>query len=228
MAQNNNKQEEEKTAIENLNEHLTDAGKKLSENRNILWWTLGGIAAVAAIILAYVFLYHNPHQKSAYEAFNQVEISAAGNDSVAAAQYKKVASDNSGTTAGKLAALSAAESYYEQGKYKEAAECLEKFSSSEPVLNTNAIVLTGDCYVNLKNYDKALGCYSKAISKAKNNDQIVPRVLLKMANVYDVQKKYQDAMGCYEQIKKDYPQFQLGNGMSIDAYIEREKARLGK
>lgn len=225
---NNNEKQEEKTAIENLNDTLTEAGQKLSDNRNVIWWTIGSLAVIAAAIVAYIFLYRAPHQNRAYEAFNQVEISAAGNDSLAAAQYKKVAADNGGTTAGKLAALSAAEAFYNQGKYKEAAECLEKFSSSEPVLNANAIILTGDCYVNLKNYDKALSCYDKAISKADKNEQIVPRVLMKKANVFDAQKKYQEALSCYEQIKKEYPQFQLGNGMSMDAYIEREKARIGK
>ena len=89
-------------------------------------------------------------------------------------------------------------------------------------------MLTGDCYVNLKQYDKAISCYDKAISKADNNSQIVPRVLLKEANVYDAQKNYQKALECYQKIAKDFPQFQLGNGMTIDAYIERENARLGK
>lgn len=227
MAHNNDKQEE-KTAIENLNDTLTEAGKKLSDNQNIIWWTIGSIAVVAAAIIAYIFLYRTPHQNRAFEAYNQVEITALGNDSIAAAQYKKVADENGSTTAGKLAALSAGEAYYNQGEYKEAAECLEKFSSPEPVLNANAIVLTGDCYVNLKNYDKALSCFENAISKANKNEQIVPRVLLKMANVYDVQKKYQNAMNCYEQIKKEYPTFRLANGMTMDAYIAREKARLGK
>lgn len=227
MAHNNDKQEE-KTAIENLNDTLTEAGKKLSDNQNIIWWTIGSIAVVAAAIIAYIFLYRTPHQNRAFEAYNQVEITALGNDSIAAAQYKKVADENGSTTAGKLAALSAGEAYYNQGEYKEAAECLEKFSSPEPVLNANAIVLTGDCYVNLKNYDKALSYFENAISKANKNEQIVPRVLLKMANVYDVQKKYQNAMNCYEQIKKEYPTFRLANGMTMDAYIAREKARLGK
>ena len=151
-----------------------------------------------------------------------------GNDSIAATEYKKVADSYSGTDAGELAALSAAEAYYNFGKYKEAAACLEGFSTSEPVLGANALVLTGDCYVNLKQYDKALDYFKKALNKADKNPQIAPRVLLKEANVYDEQKKYDKALECYEQIKADYPQFEVGNGLGIDAYIAREKARLGK
>lgn len=82
--------------------------------------------------------------------------------------------------------------------------------------------------MNLKNYSKALELYKKAISKADGNPQIVPRVLLKEANIYDAQKNYQAAMDCYQQIQDEFPAFQLGNGMTVEAYIEREKARLGK
>ena len=90
------------------------------------------------------------------------------------------------------------------------------------------MTLQGDCYVNLKQYDKALSCFDKAVKKADGNPQIAPRVLLKEANVYDAQKKYADALKCYERIASDFPTFQLGNGMTVEAYIAREKARLGK
>ena len=113
------------------------------------------------------------------------------------------------------------------GKYKEALNYLDKFSTSEPILAANALVLKGDCQVNLKQYDQAIDSYKKAVKKAKGNGQIVPRVLLKEANVYDAQKKYDLALECYQTIKKDYPDFALGNG-SIDAYIGREQGRLGK
>ena len=132
------------------------------------------------------------------------------------------------TDAGNIAALSAAESYYNIGKYQEAINYLDKFETGDEVLGANALVLEGDCYVNLKKYDQALEYYQKAIRSANNNPQIVPRVLLKEANIYDEQKKYDKALECYTTIKEQYSDFQLGNGVEIDAYIEREKARLGK
>ncbi|MDE6294830.1 MAG: hypothetical protein K2M03_02065, partial [Muribaculaceae bacterium] len=58
--------------------------------------------------------------------------------------------------------------------------------------------------------------------------QIVPIALLKEANVYDEQKKYQNALDCYTRIQTEFPTFQFGNGMSVEAYIAREQARLGK
>lgn len=223
-----NKNIEEANAIEKLNDNLTTAGTKIMENKKVIFWVIGALAVVAAFVLSYFFIYRNPRLNKAFEAYNQVEITAAGNDSVAAAQYKKVAEDYSGTNAGSLAALSAAETYYTQGNYKEALNLLDKFSTSEPVLKANAMTLKGDCYVNLKDYDKALSTYAKALKEADKNPQIAVRILLKEANIYDAQKKYADALKCYETIKADYPTYEFGNGMSIDAYIARENARLGK
>lgn len=223
----NNQQPEEKNTVEVLNENLTNVGRAVATNTRAIYVAFGALILIAALTLGYIYLIHNPNRDKAYEALNQVEITAMGNDSIAAAEYAKVADKYSGAPA-KLANLSAGEALYNLGKYKEAAERLEKFSSKDNVLQANAKALLGDCYVNLKQYDKAISAFNDAIKDCKANPQIAPRVILKKAVVFDAQKKYDKALECYESIEKDYPQFQLGNGMSIKAYIEREKARLGK
>lgn len=225
-SQNQNQQDE--TAIDKMNSQLTAAGDKIANNKKIIIWVVGAILVVAVFILSYVFIYRNPRNEKAFEAYNKVELQAFANDSIAAAQYKQIADQYGSSNAGDLAALSAGISFYNEGKYAEAADYLSKFSSDDVVLNANALVLTGDCYVNLKKYDEAIDSYQKAIRKADGNSQIVPRVLLKEANVYDEQKKFDKALECYTTIKTDFPEFQLGNGMGIDAYIARENARLGK
>lgn len=222
-----NQQNQDETTIDKVNTHLTEAGTKIANNKSIIVWAVVAIVVIACLVMGYLFLYNKPHQEKAYEAYNKVETTAT-NDSVAAAQYKEVADKFKGDDAGNLAALSAGEAFYNEGKYEEAAKYLTRFSSDDPVLDANAKVLAGDCYVNLKKYDEAISYYQKAIKKADRNPQIVPRTLLKEANVYDEQKKYDKALECYTTIKNDYPEFQLGNGVGIDAYIAREKARLGK
>lgn len=226
MASHNDRHQEE-TAIDRMNSHLTDAGSKIADNKKIIMIAVGVILVIAAFVLSYLFIYKNPHVEKAFEAYNGVETQTL-NDSVAADQYMEVANQYSGDVAGKLAALSAAEALYNQGRYEEAAEYLKKFSSKDDVLESNALVLAGDCYVNLQNYDEAINYYQKAVRKANNNPQIVPRVLLKEANVYDAQGNYGKALECYQQIKNNYPEFQLGNGMEIDAYIAREMARMAE
>jgi len=221
-------QPKEESTIEAINSQLTSAGDKIANNKKYIYWTVGIIAAVAAIVLGYIFIYHNPHTNSAWEAYNAVEQTAMGNDSIAAKQYKQVADKYSSTDAGNIAYLSAAESLYNLKKYKEAIDCLKEFSSNDNVLEANALTMMGDCYVNLKKYDDALSAFQKAIRASDANPQIASRILLKEATVYVELKKYDKALECYETIKNDFPQFQLGNGISIDTYIAREKARLGK
>lgn len=227
MASNNNKPEEQQNAVEALNENLTNVGRAVATNTRAIYVAFGSILIIAALTLGYIYFIHKPNRDKAYEALNQVEISAMGNDSIAAVEYAKVADKYSGAPA-KLANLSAGEALFNLGKYKEAAQRLEKFSSKDPVLEANAKALLGDCYVNLKQYDKAISVFNEAIKASKANPQIAPRVILKKAVVFDEQKKYDKALECYETIEKDYPQFQLGNGLGIKAYIEREKARIGK
>ena len=226
MASNKEKHQEE-TAIDKMHSQLTDAGTKIAGNKKIILIGVGVILVIAAFVLSYLFIYKNPHVEKAFEAYNGVETQAL-TDSVASAQYMEVADAYKGDVAGNLAALSAGEALYNQGRYEEAAEYLKRFSTKDDVLEANALVLTGDCYVNLQNYDEALNYYQKAIRKANGNPQIVPRVLLKEANVYDAQGNFGKALGCYQQLKDNFPEFQLGNGMEVDAYIARELARMSE
>lgn len=226
MAKNENPQE--LNAIDNLNSTLTSAGESVANNKKILYWALGIIVAIAACGAGYMWLYQIPQAKNSRAAYDQVMTKAAGNDSIAATEYAKVADKFSHTDAGKLAALQAAVAFYDLGKYKECVKYLDKFSSADDVLNAQAKVLLGDANVNLKQYDAALNAYNAALRIASANEQIAPVVLWKEANVYDAQKNFKGALECYEQIKNSYPSFSLGNGMSIDAYIAREEARLGK
>lgn len=223
-----NDKKTEETGIDQLNSTLTSAGEKLANNKKIIYWTVGAIVLVGVFIMGYFFIYKNPRTNAAWEAYDKVEQTAAGNDSIAAVEYKKVADKYGNTNAGNVAALDAGQSLYRLGKYEDAAKYLKKFDTSDEVLGANVLILTGDCLVNLKKYDEAIGYFKKGIKAANGNDQIVPRALLKMAAVYDEQKKYDQSLSCYEQIFADYPDFQPGSGMSIEAYIAREEARLGK
>ncbi len=221
-----NQTPEQPDQLDSINNRLTDLGRNIETNKKAMGIAMGAILVVAALTFAWLYLYRIPTNNKAMEAYNKVELSSMMNDSLSASQYKKVADEYGSTAAGKLAALSAAQTLYGSGKYEEAAKYLKKFSSNDKVLDANAQILLGDCYVNLKKYDDALAAFKNAVKKGDGNPQIAPRALLKQAVVYDEQKKFGDALKCYETIKKDYPEFTLGNGISIDAYIEREKARL--
>lgn len=217
---------EEDQTLNALNNTLTATGETILKNRKAIGVALGVLIVVALGIMAYIFMYSNPRAEKAMEAFNNVATTAT-NDTTAAKAYQDVANQHSGTTAANLANLAAAEHYYEIGKFQEAINSLEKFSTSEVVMMSQAYCLKGDCFVNLKQYDKAIQAFDKAISTAGDNDASTPRFLDKKATVYDAQKQYAKALECYETIKKDYPNYENGS-YPVDAYIAREKARLGK
>lgn len=224
MAKDNTNQE--KNVVENLNEQITGASRMLENNKKIIYWILAAVLAIAAVILGYIYLYQQPRNDKAATAYGAVDLKAQGNDSIAAAEYMKVANQYGGTDGGNLAALQAGEILYRLKRYDEAAKYLEMFSTGEPVMKANATCLLGDCQVNTKKYDAALSTYRKAIKQADGNPQIAPRVMMKMANIYEFKKDYAKALETYEAILDEYPGFKYGLGM--EAYIERAKARLGK
>ncbi len=109
----------------------------------------------------------------------------------------------SGTDAAKVSNAYAGISLYNMGKYEEALKHLGKVSSKETMVAPSVIRLMGDCYVQLKQYDKAVQQFEKAASAA-NNSAISPSCLIKAARVYEHQKKYDKALAAYTQVKDKY------------------------
>ena len=218
---------QEQTTLDNLNNSLTSAGEKIVKNSKALGFGVGAVVVIALAIIAYVFFIYTPNVEKSNDAFAKVELTAAGNDSIAVAEYQKVVDEFGSANGGNLAALAAGEKLYDMGRYEEALEALLKFDTNEDIIMANAQCLIGDCYVNLKKYEEAISYFDKAISLANGNDAMMPRFLDKKATVYDELKQYDKALQCYETIKADYPEY--GNGSyAVDAYIAREKVRLGK
>ena len=224
MASNQNKNK--KNAVENIDQSLHSAEHFVENKKKMIFWVVGIALAIAAFIIGYLFIFRNPRVNKSWEEYAKVELQAQGNDSLATEGYKKVANKYGSDGGGNIAALTAGENLYNAGKYEEAIKYLKKFSTSEPVMQCSATRLIGDCYVNLKKYNDAISYFDKALSQADGNPQLAPVIMMKKANIYEVQKKYADALGVYEEIQKKYPEFKYGLGM--DAYISRAKARLGK
>lgn len=224
MASKNNI--EEQNSIDQLNDTLTNVSHHVERNKKYIFWACGAILAIGAFVIGYLFIYKNPRENKSFEEYAAVELKAMGNDSLATAEYMRLAGKYSSFGGGNLAALNAGELLYSQGKFQEAAKYLKMFSTSEPIMQANVYRMIGDCYVNLDNYKEALNYFDKSISRADGNPQITPGVLMKKAAVYDEQKEYSKALDCYEEIENEYPEFSFG--LPIDAYIAREKARLGK
>lgn len=227
-----NKNREEASVVENLDSHLTKVGQKVANNKKIIYISVGVIAVVAAFVLSYLFIYRNPRLQNSWAAYNKVLLmqqkGEIANDSIAALKYQEVSTNFSSTPAGNVAALAAAEAFYNTKSYDKAIHLLEKIDLSDPVLESQSKALLADCYVNKKAYDQALKSLDSAIKIADGNPELVPGYLIKKANIFNYQKSYDKSLACYEEIKAKYPQYTIANGLDIDFYIEREKAFAGK
>ncbi|ALM49989.1 hypothetical protein AMR72_14415 [Flavobacterium psychrophilum] len=124
--------------------------------------------------------------------------------------------NNSGTDAANLAEYYAGTSYLNIGKYKEAVEHLEKFSTKDEILDAMAKGATGDAFAQLKKNDDALEFYDKA-AKATNNDMIAPRYLFKAGQTALALNKKAEALKYFKEIQDKYSTSQ--EGATIDAYV---------
>ncbi|MXN91636.1 tetratricopeptide repeat protein [Flavobacterium sp. Sd200] len=122
----------------------------------------------------------------------------------------------SGTDAANLAHYFAGTAYLNTGKYKDAVEHLEDFKTKDEILKATALGATGDAFVQLGTLDEGLKYYLDA-AKVSDNDVLTPRFLFKAAQVSLEQKKKDDALKYFKEIKEKYSA--STEGAMIDAYI---------
>jgi predicted negative regulator of RcsB-dependent stress response len=135
--------------------------------------------------------------------------------------FQKVASDYSSTDAGNLAQLYIGLCQAQQGKWQEAVNALESFSSKgDQMISPAAEGALGNAYANLKQLDKAVEHLKKAAEMADNNS-LSPTFLIQAGEILESQGKKDEALKLYQEVKEKY--FNSMQYQSIDAYIERCK-----
>lgn len=204
--------------LEQISEEAKAA--KAARSKKILIWSSIGIGVVA-IALATVFTVRHLGSTSATDAIGMADIEQ--NDTLQAEMYKKIADDGS-YKANERAQLMTAIKLYNDSNYQECLKYLDMPSPSSDIIATGVQSLKGDCYVNLDKIDEAVKCYKDALDEADNNSVLTPFILNKLAQVYAHQKNYTEELACYEQIRRDYPDFMP----DVEKYYQRAKARAGK
>ena len=219
------KENETRTSIDELNESLSKIEKKVEENKKMIVWVLGAIVAIAVIILGYVYIIQEPNFENAKTEIAQADSKLAlGQDSIALEAYKAVA-DSYSNDAANRAGLNAGIILFQQGKYEEAINYINKFDAEGVLVGPASQSLIGDCYVNLEKYDEAVKYFDKAISLAGDNDLYTPLFILKKATVLREQGKFAEEAKALEIIKNKYPNFVTGYRVDVDKLIERANAQ---
>jgi tetratricopeptide (TPR) repeat protein len=175
--------------------------------------TLLTIFVVIALVIAGGFAYYS--YKKSQEADAQREmfqaVYAFESDSLATAlkgdaRYKGleyISEEYGNTKAGNLAKFYAGVAYLKQGKYQEAIDKLDDFSSDDLILQGRAYCLIGDANMELNKAAEAADMYMKA-ANYKSNEFFAPQYLMKAGMAYEAAKNYKEAANAYDQIITKY------------------------
>lgn len=203
-----------------------------------------GLVALVVVVggtIAYIFGYSKPREEKAQELLGVVmqkyvmaqdyEKALKGEGSTIG--LVKIANDYSSTDAGNLAAYQAGLCYYETGKTEEAIKFLEKFDTkSDNTISAQALYALANCYANAGKPDQAVETFKKA-AKATEIPALCAEYLFEAGQILESQKKNDEALALYQQIKKDYPTSPLSTrnpqgGQVLDAVIDKYIERLSK
>lgn len=212
-----------RTTLEEVNESLTSTAQRLEENKKFIYWGVGIVLAIVAVGAAWYYLGYAPSKQKALELAGKADLEYMQGDTVNALKDYEVAAKDYDR-----AAVNAAIILYQQAKYKEAAEYLESYSADGNLVGPAALSLLGDCYVNLKQLDKALNAFDKAVKATDKNEVYAPTFMIKKATVLHAQKKYADEAAVYQDLKDNYMLYVQSSGFNVDKYLERANALAGK
>ncbi len=146
-------------------------------------------------------------------------------DSLGTPGLIQLANDFSSTKAGNLANLYAGLSYAKLEKWEEAVKYLDKFNTKDDlVVSPLAVMAMGDAYANVKQLDKAVDLFKKAAKMADSasedgvSNSISPMALQKAGIILIDQKKNDEALTLFKEIKEKYVQSPVQS--EVDKYIE--------
>ncbi|QCR24030.1 tol-pal system YbgF family protein [Pontibacter sp. SGAir0037] len=192
-----------------LADRLAQSEDFVKRNKSTL---LGIFVAIAAIVVG-AFLYYNYRssrnqeaQEAMFQAVYYFEADSLGKALNGDGQYDgllKIADDYSGTDAGNLANFYAGVALLKQGKFAEAQNHLESFSSDDYLMQARAYSLVGDAILEQGKAKEAGDQYMKAANH-NPNQFFSPQYLMKAGIAYETGNDYQAAVNAYNKIITDF------------------------
>ena len=188
---------------------------------------IGGVVAIVAVIVCAILVNNYYLEPRANEASTELaksqELFDAQQFDKALTGFQKVANEYGSTDAGNLAQLYIGLCQANLGKWQEAVNALESFSSKgDQMISPAAEGALGNAYANLKQLDKAVEHLTKA-AKAADNNSLSPTFLIQAGEILESQGKKDEALKLYQEVKEKY--FNSMQYQTIDKYIERASAK---
>ena len=222
-----------KTSAENkivLNDDFGKTGKFVRENQKSLTFIGTAIVAMVIIYVIYQKLYLGPREAKAssqmfvaQDFWEKKDWDKAIKGDAGYPGFEKIVADYSNTKAANLAYFYLGVAYLNKGEYRKAIEDFTEYRGVDSMVAAEAYGNTAEAYVELKDFDKAVTYFKKAVDKSKNS-LLSPLYLKKLGLVYEEQKDNKSADDTYKSIKNDYPQ--SAAAQNIDEYIARVEAKL--
>ncbi len=213
-------------------ETLNKSEAFFNKNKKAILISLIALVLIVIGIIAYNSYSNSRNEKASTAMAKCQDLFAAQNfdkalkgDSIGNPGFIQLASDYSGTKAGNLANLYAGLCYAKLDKWQEAVKYFEEFSPKDDMaVSPMALIAMGDAYANVKQLDKAVESYQKAVKLADGatelgqSNTISPIALQKAGIILIEQKKNDEALKIFETIKEKY----LGSPaqQDVDKYIE--------
>jgi len=225
-----NKDMEGKETVEvfkDLDRGALDTERFLEKNAKLLTIIFGALVIAVLGFFAYKQFYVQPRNEEATLSYLSAQKNLAegktdlalGGKSAANPGYLGTFKDYSDTEVGKLSAYNAGLIKFKEGKYQEAYDLLDNFSSDSKVLTALKYGAMADSQSNLNKNEDALSLLDKAIS-ASDDPYTKYYFTRKAGTLALAMKKNAEAKKYFSTIEEKYEDYD--NGMS-DAYIEMVK-----
>lgn len=231
MAKNINKKEVEgKETVEffkELDKEALQTERFLERNSKLLSMIFGGLVLAVLGYFAYQQFVIAPKNEEATKGYlsaiaklqNNQTAEALGGKSAANPGFLGTYNNYSNTDAGKLSAYNAGLLKFKEGKFKEAYDLLDDFSSDNKILMALKYGAMADASANLNKVDDALSLLDKAASTS--DDAYTSYYFTRKAGILALAlKKKAEAKKYFSAIDEKYKEYD--NGMS-DSYIEMVK-----
>lgn len=193
------------------------------------------LLAVVVLAVAGAFAFYtwrtNQNQKAQaamFQAVNYWEADSLNKALKGDGQYDglaTIATEYDGTKAANLANFYAGVAALKEGRYQNAINYLEDFTSDDLLVQARAYALTGDAYLELNKYKEAADQYEKA-ANYKSNEYFTPSYLMKEATARELAKDYEGAIKAYSRIVDEYQN--AAEITEAKEYLARAQALAGK
>ncbi|QOW10962.1 tetratricopeptide repeat protein [Kaistella flava (ex Peng et al. 2021)] len=213
--------------FKDLDRGALDTEKFLEKNAKSLMIVFGALLLGVLGYFAFQQFYEGPRNEEATLSYLAAQKNLAdgkddlalGGKSAANPGYLGTYNEYSGTKVGKLSAYNAGLIKFKEGKYQEAFDLLDKFSSDNKILMALKYGAMADCQANLNRSDDALSLLNKATSAS--DDPYTSYYFTRKAGIVALAlKKNADAKKYFSTIDEKYQDYD--NGMS-ESYIEMVK-----